>query len=325
MKADKISVIIPIYKVEKYLNQCVSSIVNQTYKNLEIILVNDGSPDKCPFLCDVWAQMDSRIRVIHKSNGGLSSARNAGLNVASGDYIGFIDSDDYINEFMYEKLLSGFTNKNIGIVSCGVLYDREGCVSTYLKNWLVSSTRIISYKDFPHLLLSGKVNYTVVSKLYKKELLHNVRFREGKVNEDTLFMFDLSFVLEDKNLNMVEIPYDGYYYRHIQGSISRNKNRPLVIDSIQNYEVMSKEAYMKDNPQLGHLLLQCRNKMLYYFIHQTMANKDLNLYFEEHYQKFIQEPLKNFRSAIKLGFVDTVKLFVLRYLPCLYKIRYGIK
>ena len=91
-----ISIIVPVYKVEKYLDKCVESIVEQTYKNLEIILVDDGSPDNCPAMCDEWAQKDSRIKVIHKENGGLSSARNAGLDACTGEYIYFLDSDDYI-------------------------------------------------------------------------------------------------------------------------------------------------------------------------------------------------------------------------------------
>lgn len=95
-----ISVIVPIYKVEKYLQKCVQSIINQTYKNLEIILVDDGSPDNCGIICDKLAERDDRIRVIHKKNGGLSSARNAGIEIANGEYIGFVDSDDYIEEFL---------------------------------------------------------------------------------------------------------------------------------------------------------------------------------------------------------------------------------
>ena len=106
MKSALISVIVPIYKVEKYLDECIESIVNKTYRNLEIILVDDGSPDKCPEMCDQWAKKDERIRVIHKENGGLSSARNAGLDVATGDYVGFVDSDDFIERDMYEKKIN---------------------------------------------------------------------------------------------------------------------------------------------------------------------------------------------------------------------------
>ena len=104
MNAAKVSIIVPVYKVEPYLDKCVSSIVNQTYTNLEIILVDDGSPDNCPAMCDAWAEKDSRIRVIHKPNGGLSDARNAGMAVATGELMAFVDSDDWIAPDMYEHL-----------------------------------------------------------------------------------------------------------------------------------------------------------------------------------------------------------------------------
>ena len=100
----KVSIVVPIYNVEKYLKQCIESIINQTLQDIEIILVDDGSPDNCPQICDEYAKKDSRIKVVHKKNGGLSSARNAGIEVATGDFIGFVDSDDYIELDMYEKM-----------------------------------------------------------------------------------------------------------------------------------------------------------------------------------------------------------------------------
>ena len=105
MKKEKISIIVPIYNVEKYLDRCIESIVGQTYKNLEIILIDDGSPDNCPQMCDEWAKKDDRIKVVHKENGGVSLARNKGMDIATGTYIGFVDSDDYIDKNMYEKLM----------------------------------------------------------------------------------------------------------------------------------------------------------------------------------------------------------------------------
>ena len=114
-----ISVIVPIYNVEKYLDKCIESIVNQTYKNLEIILVDDGSPDNCPAMCDAWAEKDSRIKVVHKENGGAGSARNAGLDVSSGEYIGFVDGDDYIDSDFYETLINKSRNGYYDIVTCG--------------------------------------------------------------------------------------------------------------------------------------------------------------------------------------------------------------
>ena len=119
---DLISVIVPVYKAEPYLDKCISSIVNQTYKNLEIILVDDGSPDNCPSMCDFWSERDNRIRVVHQSNEGAGGAKNKGLDVAQGDYIGFVDSDDYIEAHMFEHLLRLMeSNHDIGIAECNIL------------------------------------------------------------------------------------------------------------------------------------------------------------------------------------------------------------
>ena len=120
-----ISVIIPVYKVEKYLDRCLESIVNQTYKNLEIILIDDGSPDNCPAICDEYAQKDSRIKVIHKANGGVSSARNKGIDVATGDYIGFVDSDDWIEPDMYETLIKNAEQYNSDISRCSYVISES--------------------------------------------------------------------------------------------------------------------------------------------------------------------------------------------------------
>ena len=115
-----ISVIVPVYKVEPYLDRCVQSVVNQTYPNLEIILVDDGSPDQCPVMCDTWAKKDPRIRVIHKKNGGLSDARNAGMAAASGEYISFVDSDDWIAPEMLERLVKALERDDSDIAACAV-------------------------------------------------------------------------------------------------------------------------------------------------------------------------------------------------------------
>ena len=119
---DKISVIVPVYKVEPYLRRCVDSILAQTHKNLEVILVDDGSPDGCPAICDEYAAQDSRVKVIHKENGGVSSARNAGLDAATGDYIGFVDSDDQLVPEMYETLLETAEGKDADVSMCGYIW-----------------------------------------------------------------------------------------------------------------------------------------------------------------------------------------------------------
>ena len=121
----KISVIVPIYNVEKYLEKCINSIVFQTYKNIEILLIDDGSTDKSSYICEEWKKRDSRINVVHKANGGLSDARNCGLNIASGEYVCFIDSDDYIENDYIEKLYKILIENKLRVSQCGINYINE--------------------------------------------------------------------------------------------------------------------------------------------------------------------------------------------------------
>ncbi|MBR1540013.1 MAG: glycosyltransferase [Clostridia bacterium] len=130
MEEELISIIVPVYKVEKYLDKCINSIVSQTYKNLEVILVDDGSPDSCGKMCDEWTQKDTRIKVIHKENGGLSDARNFGLDCAKGKYIQFVDSDDYIEKDMIEFLYKNLKENNADISICSnYMVDEENVIN----------------------------------------------------------------------------------------------------------------------------------------------------------------------------------------------------
>lgn len=184
---DLISVIIPIYNVEKYLNQCIQSVVNQTYRNLEIILVDDGSPDNCPAICDAWAAKDSRIKVVHKENGGSGQARNVALDIAEGQYVGFVDSDDYIAPHMYEHLLH-FMTENVDIVECNyketsddyMLFDEEN-------NWIHQEYTACD-------ALSYHINDTLFrqiiwNKLYRNQTIDNIRFPVGNRIDDEFWTY----------------------------------------------------------------------------------------------------------------------------------------
>ncbi|CDA10658.1 glycosyltransferases involved in cell wall biogenesis [Intestinibacter bartlettii CAG:1329] len=183
---DKISVIIPIYKVEDYLHRCVDSIINQTYTNLEIILVDDGSPDNCPMICDEYSEKDSRIRVIHKKNGGLSDARNAGIDIATGKYIMFIDSDDFVDREMIESMMKNMIDNKVDMVVCNIKYvyeDRE--VVKYNQE-----DRILDrYEAMEEYLKDGVVQAVAWNKLYKKSLINDMRYKVGKTNEDEFFTY----------------------------------------------------------------------------------------------------------------------------------------
>lgn len=240
-----VSIIIPIYNVEAYLEEAVYSVCNQTYENLEIILVNDGSTDNSGELCMLLASKDARIKVINKPNGGLSSARNIGIDNAHGEYILFIDGDDFIENDSIEILLNNFNNVNekIAIVSAPCFYSyNKGKCFIYNKNWDINSKRIVSHNNFCSATLEQKTCHSACCKLYKKELLNQVRFRIGKKNEDSLFMFDLSFIMKDREFNMLEIPNKLYYYRVNDASITNNKIKPIQIDIIENLSLMIKET-----------------------------------------------------------------------------------
>lgn len=185
-----ISVIVPIYKVERYLNKCIESIVNQTYKNLEIILVDDGSPDRCPQMCDEWKEKDDRIVVVHKENGGLSDARNAGLDIATGEYISFVDSDDWVDHHFIEFLFSVIFKTNSDIVEC------EKVITTDITKTVVNDTVYVdntfNNEEALKLLITDKVfHQTVWNKLYKKKVIDNIYFEKGKTNEDEFWTYQI--------------------------------------------------------------------------------------------------------------------------------------
>ena len=185
----KISIIVPVYNVEQYLERCVESLINQTHKNIEIILVDDGSKDNSGKLCDELAQRDSRIVVYHKENGGLSGARNYGIDKATSDYVGFVDSDDFVDEDMYEILLSNLLKYDSEISFCrlnDVYNDEITKDNTENKPYLMTSEQAIK------MVLEAKVfSVTAVNKLYKKSLFDQIRFDKGKIAEDAFIMVDL--------------------------------------------------------------------------------------------------------------------------------------
>lgn len=183
-----ISVIVPIYNVEKYLARCVDSIVNQTYKNLEIILVDDGSPDRCPQMCDDYAKKDSQIKVVHKKNGGLSDARNAGMAVATGKYISFIDSDDYVSDDFFECLLDVMNKENSDIAECSVVKFYEDNRFDEFSDDL--SVKTCDTQDaMSALIAENPFHQHVWNKLYKTELVKDIPYAVGKLNEDEFWTY----------------------------------------------------------------------------------------------------------------------------------------
>ena len=213
-----ISIIVPVYNVEKYLEKCINSIINQTYKNLDIILINDGSTDNSGKVCDKFKSKDSRIKVIHKENGGLSDARNAGLKIANGEYIGFVDSDDYIAPDMFETLynLTQKYNAEISIVSFYEIYNTK-TIGVRDSRQLQQMNKIEAIKE---LLLDSKIQSYAWNKLFKKNLFENLKFPTDKNFEDiatTLLLFEKA-----NKIVLFEDPK--YYYLRRDDSIVGVRN-----------------------------------------------------------------------------------------------------
>ena len=183
-----ISVIVPIYNVEKYLCRCIESIINQIYKNLQIILVDDGSPDKCGEICDEYAKKDSRITVIHQKNKGVSAARNVGLEIANGEYVGFVDPDDYIDEQMYGNMLDALCETNSDFAICGYDYvDEQGNV---FRPYEEKDVRVLTQKEYMSMQfdMPPTVRHGVVNKLFKKELLSKKCFPENLHSSEDVYV-----------------------------------------------------------------------------------------------------------------------------------------
>lgn len=314
-----ISVIVPIYKVQDYLKECIESIINQTYSDIEVILVDDGSPDRCPQMCDEWAKRDSRIRVVHKKNGGLSSARNAGLDVAKGEYISFVDSDDFICKDALENLYNRIKDdKSIGITS-GLIYRyQDGSINNFKDQWLCSKEIVIPSSEFLLETMSQKTSYTVWNKLYRRDVIGNTRFREGRNNEDTLFMYDLGKNIAILNVCMVEIPHYVYYYRYREDSICTSAKIPLAIDILGNYELMMEDC-KNTNSRLYDVLYFSYVRTLYGFVDSLLLNPVwYPLYFSEYQKKLRLFPFEYVKRKFQLK--DALYIQLLKYSPYIRKI-----
>ena len=261
----KISVIVPVYKVEKYLDRCVESIVNQTYKNLEIILVNDGSPDNCPAMCDAWAEKDERIKVIHKENGGVSSARNAALEVATGDYIGFVDSDDWIEPDMYEYLISLMLDNDAQIACVQEMTVDESNCDVKISN----DDEIIEKYDYIGILSHAVTPY-LCTKLYSKCLFDDLPDLPTnlKMSEDAMlnhFLFKKCKTMAWSNQKKY------YYFRHTESAIAGCITDRLITDSMKAYDIMEKDFNPKEEDYCYYV--KCRVMDDFFLLNSVIRNQ----------------------------------------------------
>lgn len=279
MKEPLVSVIVPVYNTKKYLAKCVNSLLSQTYTNLEIILVDDGSTDGSSLLCDNFE--DDRIRVFHQENGGISSARNTGLDNAIGDYVAFVDSDDYLDADAVVKMVRAMLNTNSQvcmmhsyIVDVDYRIIRNNSTNS-------ESTDVLSSVEFLHGMCRQKYSESVCDKLFLKSALAGLYFEEGNTNEDFVFMSNL--LVNSKDLYISIIDFSGYYYYQRPGSISHSDINGSLLNSIHNsYRMMKK--YSQEKPLLSsafasYALIQLRAVCIlmpsYHVFKRTPLYKDV--------------------------------------------------
>lgn len=295
---EKISIVVPIYNVEKYLKKCIESIINQTYKNLEIILVNDGSTDNSYKICEEYAGRDKRIKVINKENGGLSDARNAGLRVATGEYISFIDSDDYIELDMIYNLYQGIMKNNADICCCGKVleYDKN---DVYVNN--TSEFCVDNVEALKKMLIGDNIDNSACDKLFKIDLFKEIKFPINRYFEDIATVYKL-FIKAKK---IVHIKNLGYHYVIRKNSISTEKFSNKQFDALFFTKEMT-ENIVKLYPEL----MQEANAFLFLEYITTMRKikrSENAKEFKNEYGKIKKEFNKNIVSILKNKYIPFYK------------------
>ena len=314
-KMELVSIIVPIYKVELYMDECVESIVNQTYKKIEIILVDDGSPDSCPKKCDEWAKRDSRIRVIHKKNGGLSDARNIGIEEAKADFIAFVDSDDVINCEMIEKLYCNMIKENADLSVCNLkcFVDGEDTINI---NEKIPSQHLITFSNNEKFenLFNRRIGITVIApnKLYRKKLFENIRFPKGKFHED---VYVIHRILD--KANKVVYSYENlYHYRMRKNSItaSFSLHRLDELDGLKDRVLFFFDNYK--NTRLYELALtQYCDKLIR--IYCLLCDNNLNGVYKNELKMVKKEFNMNYKKILNISkkIIKKFKYTIFRYFP----------
>ena len=290
-----ISIIVPVYNVEQYLEKCVCSIINQTYKNLEIILVDDGATDSSGNMCDELAKSDNRIKVYHKENGGLSDARNYGVERATGDYIGFVDSDDYIDSEMYEKLYEAIKKENVDVAECSLKVIYPGKIELFTDEKYYKVLGKTEYLE--EYLTIKKIFGSVWTKLIKSDVAKKLVFPKGKLYEDTYYAYDL--IEKVDRYVIMNNPYYNYLMR--ENSITNAKFNPRILDLIEIVEKFHKTTY-ENYPGLKEAA-DCRKMYAYFSVLNSILLEE-NYRDNEYYSEILNYFKRNYISLLKNKYIN---------------------
>ncbi len=298
-----ISVIVPVFNVKHYLDRCLVSIVNQTYSNVEIIIIDDGSNDGSGELCDIWSDRDKRIRVFHKKNGGLSSARNMGLEKARGEFIGFVDSDDYIKKDMYAVLADCMT-ENIDIVCCGRAVLQISTTNRVIDLCDMAPKKIVlsNIEAMRELLLKRYLSFSACTKLFRRELFEQVKFPEGKICEDIPVVYNVV----KRSRRVVNIGKVMYFYCYREDSISRKPFeikrlsyvlfvRDILKDIMINHPNLINEAtalYIRNVVAIIDEIGQCKDRERYSAVRNRLKKVLLKMYADILKNRYISKEMK---------------------------------
>ena len=313
-----ISVIVPIYKVENYLDECIQSIINQTYKNLEIILVDDGSPDRCPAICDKYAEIDHRVVVIHKQNGGVCSARNAALSIAKGDYIGFVDGDDYIDSSMYEALMNACAYSGAGLAYSNFLFvDNTGQIKYNCEEWHFDSSELLSSDTFMYKILKNEIFCSVWNKLFRADLIRKFFFRSK--NEDALFCFETALRMIYKHVKAISVPSYLYFYRY--NPLSLTNIRFSILTHLDILENSSHFVRCLEDSNNSSLLKIAKHRYYSHLLGLNMAimnNYEYQFAYKSYLNRLKDIPFVYVNEV--LGFRHRLAFYILRFCPILWTI-----
>lgn len=308
MEKDLISIIVPIYNVEKYIRKCINSIINQTYKNLDIILIDDGSPDRCGKIIEQYSQNDKRIVCVHKKNGGLSDARNSGLDIAKGEYITFVDSDDFIANDFIEKLYDCIKKNKTLISQCGIAYV-DDCDNLGKK--IIPSKNLVEKYEYLKEMYNEEhsTDYVVVwNKMYHRSIFNKLRFPVGKIHEDEFTTYKFIYFQDKVTFTNDTI----YFYRQNDDSITRKKFNIKRLDCLEALE--ERIIFYKSHNE-EELINYTKKHYLHILILNYMKLKKYYLNEKNKRKKIVMKFKKNYDKKINLNFKEKIKFFIFKLNP----------